>query len=301
MHSECLSGISVARAGEELRCHACNSLELHSQFRVPLLDGPHRYDKNERNRTFYKCKLCGHFSADSYDPAQYAEYYASLSDDYHSCHDDDQFRYKQILPIRPKQSVARVLDIGCGTGTFLAMFPRDVERFGIEPSRIAAGQARAKGIEVVQYDDLAKPELRNTFDLVTAIDVVEHLADLQGFRRHLTTALRPGGTVILLTGNAESRPAQLLGPHWSYLNYAEHITFFCPSSVQKWLQTDFSHIEVTTVSHHLIDISEVLSLIRVWLLFPLKWLLRKLLPVRLNMYTSLSLPNDHMLVRAIRK
>jgi hypothetical protein len=43
-----------------------------------------------------------------------------------------------------------------------------------------------------------------------------------------------------------------------------------------------------------------ISLFRIWLLFPAKWLLRKLLPERLNFYAALSLPRDHMLVSAIR-
>jgi 2-polyprenyl-3-methyl-5-hydroxy-6-metoxy-1,4-benzoquinol methylase len=82
------------------------------------------------------------------------------------------------------------------------MLSPEVERFGIEPSRAAAECARAKGIEIIDNGDLERRELRNTFDLVTAIDVVEHTLDLREFRRHLTTALRPGGTAILLTGDA---------------------------------------------------------------------------------------------------
>jgi hypothetical protein len=166
-------------------------------------------------------------------------------------------------------------------------------------SRAAAERARANGIETIDYGDLEQSELCNTFDLVTAIDVVE-AADLQQFRRHLTTALRPGGTVIILTGDAASRSARLLGRYWLYLNYAEHVTFFCPRSMRTWLQPDFSGIELTKTDHHPLDRREGLSLIRVWLLFPVKWFLQKLLPVRLNIYAPLSLPIDHMLVRTVR-
>jgi len=296
----CPSDISLGCTDVDLRCHVCGGSRLRRMFSVPLLDGPHQYDKDVKRRTIYQCNSCCHLSADLYDPCRYASYYASLSDDYHCCHDDDQSRYKQILDSLPKQPLRRVLDIGCGTGTFLAMLSPEVERFGIEPSMAAAELARAKGIEIIDYGDLERPELRNTFDLATAIDVVEHTADLQEFRRHLTTALRPGGTAIILTGDAESRSARILGRYWLYLNYAEHITFFCPRSMRTWLQPEFSEIELTKADHHPLDRRGSLSLIRAWLLFPVKWLLRKLLPVRLNTYTALSLPRDHMLVRAIR-
>lgn len=300
MRPECSSVISVGSRDVGLCCHVCGGSQLRRQFSVPLLDGPYRHDTTETSRTICKCDLCGHLSADLYDPSKYADYYASLSDDYHCCHDHDQSRYEQILKILPKQPVRRVLDIGCGTGTFLAIVPPGVERFGIEPSKAAADCARTKDIQIIQYADLARPELKHTFDLVTAIDVVEHVTDLQQFRQHLVTALRPGGIVIILTGDAESKPARFLGRYWSYLNYAEHITCFCPRSMRTWLQPDFSSIESMKANHHPLNMRVGLSLIRIWMLFPVKWLCRKLLPVRLDMYTCLSLPGDHMLVRAIR-
>jgi SAM-dependent methyltransferase len=300
MQSTCLSDVSLRCTDVDMRCHVCGGARLHRRFSVPLLDGPYQQDKAVKHGTIYRCDLCGHLSAGFYDANRYASYYQSLLDDYHSCHDYDQSRYKRILALLPKQSVRRVLDVGCGTGTFLAMLPSDVERFGIEPSRAAADQARARGIQIVQYDDLERGELRNTFDLVTAIDVVEHSTNLQEFRRHLAMALRPRGTLIILTGNAASRSARLLGRCWYYLSFAEHITVFCPRSMQTWLQPDFSEIELTRTDHHRLSGRESLALGRSWLLFPVKWLLRKLLPTRLKMHATLYLPGDHMLVRAIR-
>jgi SAM-dependent methyltransferase len=294
------SGVSPESTDMKLSCHVCGGSPLHKKFSVPLFDGPYQHDSETKLRTIYECDACGHLSGDLYDPSRYADYYRSLSDSYHRCHDCDQSRYNQILGILPKQSAMRVLDIGCGTGTFLAMLPPEVERFGIEPSRAAANRAHGGGVKTIRYDDLVRPELRNTFDLVTAIDVVEHTADLREFRGYISAALRPGGTVIILTGNAESRSARFLGRYWSYLNYAEHITIFCPRSMRTWLQPDFSNIELTKTDHHPLNGRETLSLIRIWLLFPVKWLFRKVLPVRLDMYAALCLPGDHMLVRAVR-
>lgn len=297
MHGSNIPGEST---NMELKCYVCSSSELHKKFSILLFDGPYLRDKDATLRVIYECERCGHLSGDSYDPQRYADYYASLSDDYHSSHDLDQSRYKRILEILPKLSTMRVLDIGCGTGTFLAMLPPEVKRFGIEPSKAAAEQAHAKGIRIVSYDDLLRPELRSTFDLVTAVDVVEHTADLEELRRYISAALRPGGTVIILTGDAE-RPARFLGRYWSYLNYAEHISIFCPRSMRAWLEPDYSAIELTKTNHHPLHSRERLSLIRQWLLFSLKLVLRQLLPVRLNRYVVLSWPEDHMLVRALRK
>lgn len=295
-----VSGILPELKDTQLKCSACESSALRKKFSVPLTDGPYRHDVDTKHRTFYECDACGHLSGDLYEPSKYDNYYASLANDYHGSHDYDQSRYKQILEWFPRQPLNRVLDIGCGTGTFLATLPPDMELFGIEPSAAAVERARARGVKTIQYDDLMKPELRNTFDLITAIDVVEHMGDLHQLRRHLLTALRPGGTVIILTGDAESKPAHVLGRYWSYLNYSEHLTIFCRRSMQNWLQPDFSAIELRKTDHHPLSRREGLTLIRIWLLFPVKWLFRKLLPVRLDMCTALFLPGDHMLVRAVR-
>jgi SAM-dependent methyltransferase len=267
---------------------------------VPLLDGPYLHDTDGKIRTIYRCDSCGQLSGDLYDAGKFDSYYASLPDDYHCVHDRETSRYQRILGLVREQPVKRVLDIGCGSGTFLAMLPPEIERFGIEPARAAAELARAKGINLVQYDDLSRPELRNTFDIVTAIDIVEHTADLQELRRYLATALHPGGIAIILTGNAESFPARLLGRYWYYLNYAEHITAFSPHSMQTWLQPDFSEIKCARAAHHRLTNRERLAVIRAWVLFPAKWVLRKILPPGLRMYAALYLPRDHMLVRAVR-
>jgi SAM-dependent methyltransferase len=295
------SAVSFRCADVGLRCHVCGSSQLNRRFSVPLSDGPYRYDKDIKRREIYQCDSCGHLLAGLNDPSEFSTYYASLSADCHSSiHDSDQFRYQQVLEALSKRTVSRVLDIGCGTGTFLARLPPGVERFGIEPTRAAAVLARAKGVRIIQYDDLVRPELQNTFDAVTAIDVLEHETDLQEFRRHLTSALRPGGTVILLTGDAQSRPARVLGRYWYYLNGWEHITFFCPRSMRTWLEPDFRGIEFTKTNHNQLRL-ECSATIRSWLTFPVKWLLRELLRMRLNKYVVLYLPGDHMLVRAICK
>ena len=248
-------------------------------------------------RTFYQCEVCGHLSGDTYESSRYADYYGSLADDYYTSHEFDKTRYEQILQILPDRTEMRVLDIGCGTGTFLSMLPAQTQRFGIEPAAAAADEARSKGVTIIQDDDLDKPEMQNTFDLVTAIDVVEHTANLLDFRRCLIKALRPGGTLILLTGDAKSPPARFLGRYWSYLNYAEHITVFCSDSMRTWLQTDITSIELARADHHSINGS---TLIRMWGLFPLKWLVQKIRPRRVEMHAALALPGDHMLVRATR-
>jgi 2-polyprenyl-3-methyl-5-hydroxy-6-metoxy-1,4-benzoquinol methylase len=291
---------SIPSAGAALRCHLCGGSKLRKRFSLPLLRGPHPYDKEVKSRAIYRCDSCGHLFAETFDRLGFANYYESLSADCHgSIHDTDRFRYRQVLEVIAKRAVGRVLDIGCGTGTFLAMLSPGVERFGIEPTVAAANIARERGIAILQPGDLDRPEFRNTFDVVTSMDVLEHATDLQEFRRQLVSALRPGGMAILLTGDADSKSAQRLGRYWYYMHGAEHITFFSSRSMRAWLGQDFKEIELTKTSHNSPK-REWFFILRLWLLFPIKWMLSKLFAARWNRHVALYLPGDHILVRAVR-
>ena len=92
----------------------------------------------------------------------------------------------------------RILDVGCGTGANLLMLSNYGDTEGVDVSEDALAFCRERGLENVKlgaaeelpYDD-------DTFDLVTALDVVEHLDDDLAGLREMRRVLRPGGRVLL--------------------------------------------------------------------------------------------------------
>jgi SAM-dependent methyltransferase len=92
----------------------------------------------------------------------------------------------------------RILDVGCGTGANLLMLSKFGDAEGVDVSEDALAFCRERGLENVKlgaaeqlpYDD-------GTFDLVTALDVVEHLDDDLAGLREMRRVLRPGGRVLL--------------------------------------------------------------------------------------------------------
>lgn len=281
-------------------CKVCHTPSLQSAFTIHLSDGPFGNNRIASKRTLLKCESCGHLIADQYDQLKYENYYAALATDYHISHDSDRSRYDHILGMLANKPFKRVLDVGCGTGTFLSMLPADVERFGIEPSAAAARCARSKNVRIITPEELVSGKFKNSFDVVTAIDVVEHAWDLTDLRKQLLLALRPGGTLILLTGNSESRTARALGRYWYYLSFAEHVSVFSSRSVQAWLKRDFARIEIFETHHHRPNLYDKMNILRMWLFFPAKYLIRALFPGYFKMYTTLALGKDHMLVSATR-
>lgn len=121
------------------------------------------------------------------------------------------------------------LDYGCGNGGLVRYVNnRELANcVGYEEGYIA-GESRKLGIPILGSNEL--PNMRNHFDLVTAIEVIEHVSDPMGFLRDARRLLKKGGKLFLTTGNARPFRGKVHG--WSYASVPEvHVSFFEPSTL----------------------------------------------------------------------
>ena len=94
----------------------------------------------------------------------------------------------------------RVLDVGCGTGANLAALRdtlHDADIVGLDPSERAREVCARRGLPTIAGAATELPFADATFDLVTAFDVLEHVADDAGAVAELQRVLRPGGSAIV--------------------------------------------------------------------------------------------------------
>ena len=109
----------------------------------------------------------------------------------------------------------RALDVGCGAGLLcepLARLGATVTGVDAAEENVAAARAHAQGSGLaIDYHcgDVAELGLAG-FDLVCALEVIEHVADKPAFVRALAGALAPGGLMILSTPNRTARSRLLL-------------------------------------------------------------------------------------------
>ena len=99
----------------------------------------------------------------------------------------------------PRRREARLLDIGCGYGHLLKRFEGRYRLAGIDLSPHAAGVARERlpGASIVTAD-LQRPfPFKESFDVVLAINVVEHLEDPAAGIGAIRGALVPGGICVV--------------------------------------------------------------------------------------------------------
>src|SRR2546421_7515629 len=93
---------------------------------------------------------------------------------------------------------SRILDIGCGTGGNLESLTKFGKAEGVDISREALDFCRARGLENVKEGAAETlPFADESFDLVTGLDVVEHLDDDVAGLREMRRVLRSGGRCLL--------------------------------------------------------------------------------------------------------
>ncbi|MGE0045400.1 MAG: bifunctional 2-polyprenyl-6-hydroxyphenol methylase/3-demethylubiquinol 3-O-methyltransferase UbiG [Hyphomonadaceae bacterium] len=107
----------------------------------------------------------------------------------------------------------RILDLGCGGGLVsvpLARLGADVTGADASEETIAAARAHAQkvGLAVDYRVALAEELAGETFDIVLALEIVEHVADVSAFLEAAAALVRPGGKLIVSTIN-RTRRAQL--------------------------------------------------------------------------------------------
>jgi SAM-dependent methyltransferase len=152
---------------------------------------------------------------------------------------------------------ARLLDVGCGYGFFLArMRERGYDARGVEPGETGARFARERlGLDVRSALLEEHPFPEGGFDVVTAFYVIEHVWDPLDLLRRVRAHLRPGG--LLLLRYPDSRPvARLLSAvgldRVPIYDAPFHLSAFDPGSIERFVRkAGFRDVEHAIGGHTL--------------------------------------------------
>jgi SAM-dependent methyltransferase len=142
-------------------------------------------------------------------------------------------RVKILTRMTQGATSGRVLDFGCGDGTFLRRASQaGWTSFGVEAS-FRPEDAAPEGYEV--FNSLDAVRSRGPFNAITMWHVLEHLTDPLAMVRELEGLLAPGGVFIIGVPDADGVQARTLGADWMHLDVPRHLYHFGRTSLERLL------------------------------------------------------------------
>lgn len=130
-----------------------------------------------------------------------------------------------------------LLDIGCGTGEFLAtMKAAGWKAQGLEPDPGARKQAlKNHGLKVDASEELFELA-EGSFDVITMWHVMEHVHQIHEYFEKIQSLLKPGGILVIAVPNYESLDAEHYGEYWAAYDVPRHLYHFSNKSMKHLYQ-----------------------------------------------------------------
>lgn len=221
--------MSFSKTSEHQACVLCASknIRLKSGYEEHLLA-----ECRECGMVFMKRKASDELLADYYGSYSYA------TDPWISPITIQ--RYHELLDsFEAYRKTNRLLDVGCGAGHFLAVAKsRGWEVFGTEFSPAALRLCQSKGIQMFEGslpELLRKGEelnlLREEFDVLTSIEVIEHLGEPHEDLSAMHKLLRSGGLMYLTTPNFNAVGRMRYRSAYQVIGYPEHLCYYTPKTL----------------------------------------------------------------------
>ncbi len=171
------------------------------------------------------------------------------------------FPFRPFLRQVPRQrSGGRVLDIGCGSGGYLAFLTKlGWTCHGIEPGPKSRAYAQEVLGLTVHHGPLQSCRFPDSFfDVVTMWHVIEHLPDPLETLQEIRRILKPDGIIMLRTPNVDSLEARLFRGHWYGLDPPRHLFVLAPDTIRAMLERSGFVITRLSYQYHFVDCSRSL-------------------------------------------
>jgi len=239
------------------KCPLCNSYgTLSYQGRDFLFNKPETYQYMQCNRcaAVFQEPMPTHDEIVRYYPYDYNVYanippfkhhsntkLGVLSYKYNYTHLDVPGLFRLISPVisflRYRDAIKFIpngkgLDIGCGNGKFI----RDMNSLGwqfegVEFNPIAVDICRKAGLKVFHGALHTAAFKDNSFDLISARHVIEHIPDPVNFMNEITRILKSGGRLVIKTPNSLALGRRRFSIYWFANDVPRHLVLLCPANL----------------------------------------------------------------------
>jgi SAM-dependent methyltransferase len=241
------------RVEEDLRCNLCGTGLASGQRPRWVKDG----------HSIFECRSCGLiFRADLPTPGELlsiyaANYFQSDAGDGADGYDDylsDNLEHRltarrRVERLAGEVGPGRLLDVGAAAGFFMDEARQrgwDARGIDVSPEMSAWGREHL-GLDLATGLFQSSGYAAGSFDAVTMWDYIEHSIDPASDFQKASEVLRPGGILMLSTGDAASVVARISGRRWHLLTPRHHNFFFTPGTLKRYLAE--SGFELLSLRH----------------------------------------------------
>lgn len=216
------SGSEPIRSGEsetkshQHKCLLCGT-ELRARF-GKVLDA-----KTLETFAILECPACG-LSCTDPKPDDLAKYYRDYHGGRHGITNTfcTNRRMRILRRLAGRRAGKRLLDIGCGEGTFL--LAAKAEGWSVAGTEMNPAAARAVGLEV--QAELSSVGTLAPFNCITLWHSLEHMPDPRATLREARNVLAPDGILVIAVPDAGGFQALVFGAKWLHLDVPRHLYHF---------------------------------------------------------------------------
>jgi len=222
---------------------------LHSQNNPTcyICNAPTSFYCNKGNAIYQRCKKCGLIYQNPLPSIQEMKQYADqeyseggLYADYVSGRELKYATFRQrVKTIQNFVTTGRLLDVGASCGYFIDVtLEAGFDSYGVEFSEVAIAAASKQARERIMLGDVNEINHahHNSYDVITAFDILEHTFNPLEFLTQLKQLLKPNGLLVISTPDTEHFLRFLMGTHWPMLQPYQHTYLFSKSSFQLALE-----------------------------------------------------------------
>ena len=210
---------------DEIVCPACSSLQ-------------NRFYGNKNSFRIFACQNCRTLFSSADNGGQVFDY-----DQYYNASNltVPEFINKRLDEIigsfEPYRKNNRFLDVGCGAGNLLAAASRAKWLAeGIEVSKPSIDFLQEQGFQVFHGELEAAHFAENSFDVLTASEILEHVSRPFDLLEESLRVLRPGGLLWATTPHGRGVSARILGANWTCVSPPEHLQLFSIKGMKNLLK-----------------------------------------------------------------
>ena len=207
---------------------------------------------------FVSCRKCATLYT-TYSPWYSSEHY------YDNYYEDGSLSPPAFVQTRLEEITAefssyrnnnRLLDVGCGAGNLLQAAQKNSwDAQGVDVSANSIKHIRELGFEGF-HGELQKANFPSQhFDVVTAAEILEHLADPRLLLQEVARVLRPGGLFWTTTPHGRGLSARVLGIKWRCVWPPEHLQLFSVAGLKALLrEAGFRELRIRTTGGNPMEI-----------------------------------------------